>query len=143
MPYGKIIDQTGMAQSTMLYKHPGPYKIHKSYFDYTIVDKAADDYDEALKDGWYPSTTEALKHSTAKEESKLTQKDFLKAQADVLTAKQESEKALADSIKAEEENEKLKAEIVELKKAAEKVEEPSPAEIVEAAKKRTGGGKGK
>lgn len=50
--------------STMLYKHPGPHKIHRDMFDYVIVDE--DDIDAHLKKGWYLTTPEALKASKGK-----------------------------------------------------------------------------
>ena len=88
--YGKVIDQSKMKSAVMLYKHPGAYYMRKSYYDYTIVDQAGDDYDAALKDGWYTSPEEALKNSTAEKESNLKQDDVLKAQANVIEAKQET-----------------------------------------------------
>jgi len=45
--------------TVMLYKHPGPHKIHGDKFDYTIVDEDA--VEGALSDGWFLTTTEALK----------------------------------------------------------------------------------
>ena len=121
--FAKPIDRSKMKHPVMLYKHPGAYAMHKNYYDYTIVDKAGDDYDAALKANWYTSTTEALKHSTAKKESKLSQKDVLKAQADALSAKQETEKALVVTIKAQEESEKLKKELEELRKAKDPIKD--------------------
>ena len=140
MPYGKVIDQKKMKHAVMLYKHPGVYPMHKSYYDYTIVDKATDAYDDALKEGWYTTTTEALKNSTAKKESKLKQSDVLKAESETLAAKQETEKALEISIKAEEENEKLKAELEEFKKKDAEPKEKAQSDI-EKARKRNSGGK--
>ena len=122
----------------MLYKHPGAYYMRKSYYDYTIVDKVGDDYDAALKDGWHTSPEEALKNSTAKKESDLKQDDVLKAQANVIEAKQETEKAIGARIKAEEEIARLKEELEDLKKIPAK---KTPSEIMEEAKNRTGGNK--
>lgn len=41
---------------TMLYKHPGPHKIHGNKFDYIVTE----DIDAALEDGWFLTTPEAL-----------------------------------------------------------------------------------
>ena len=48
-----------MKQATMVYRHPGPHKIHGNLFDYKIVEgelregEDASDLDKALADGWY------------------------------------------------------------------------------------------
>lgn len=44
--------------NTMLYKHPGSHDIHGDKFDYCIV--SDDDVDDALNDGWFLTTPEAL-----------------------------------------------------------------------------------
>lgn len=41
---------------TMLYKHPGPHKIHGNKFDYTVTE----DVEQAMEDGWFLTTPEAL-----------------------------------------------------------------------------------
>ncbi len=41
-----------------LYKHPGPYEIHGDKFDYIAIHPS--DLEEALSNGWYRTTTEAL-----------------------------------------------------------------------------------
>ena len=41
---------------TMLYKHPGPHKIHGNMFDYIVTE----DIEAAVKDGWSRTTPEAL-----------------------------------------------------------------------------------
>lgn len=43
--------------SVMLYKHPGPHKIHGDNFDYIVVDDA--DVDAKVKEGWAKTTDEA------------------------------------------------------------------------------------
>ena len=43
--------------SVMLYKYPGPHKIHGDNFDYIIVDD--DNVYDAIKDGWFKTTDEA------------------------------------------------------------------------------------
>ena len=48
---------------TMLYKHPGPHKIHGDKFDHTVV--KASQVDDACEAGWCKTTTEALKKSRA------------------------------------------------------------------------------
>lgn len=48
---------------TMVYKHPGPHKIHRNNFDYKIV--ADEDLFNAFDEGWYLTTEEALDRGTA------------------------------------------------------------------------------
>jgi len=49
---------------TMLYKHPGPHKIHGNKFDYVVTE----DIEAALKDGWFLTTPEALEAGQPKAE---------------------------------------------------------------------------
>lgn len=44
----------------MVYRHPGRYKIHGSTFDYMVVDADTEELDDALSNGWYRTTPEAL-----------------------------------------------------------------------------------
>ena len=46
-----------MKNPTMLYKHPGAHEMHGDKFDYIVVDEQ--DVDQAKKDGWHLTTTEA------------------------------------------------------------------------------------
>lgn len=46
-----------MKNPTMLYKHPGAHEIHGDKFDYVVVDDH--EVDQAKKDGWSLTTTEA------------------------------------------------------------------------------------
>lgn len=46
-----------MKNPTMLYKHPGAHEMHGDKFDYIVVDEQ--DVDQAKKDGWSLTTTEA------------------------------------------------------------------------------------
>lgn len=48
--------------STMLYKHPGPHKIHRDKFNYVIVDE--DDIEVHLEKGWFRTTPEAKANSS-------------------------------------------------------------------------------
>lgn len=58
-----------MSNPTMIYKHPGRHKLHESgeKFDYKVVEAepesegAKSELDMALENGWYKTTTEALK----------------------------------------------------------------------------------
>lgn len=43
--------------SVMLYKYPGPHKIHGDNFNYMIVE--ADNVAHAVKNGWFETTDEA------------------------------------------------------------------------------------
>lgn len=65
---------------TMLYKHPGPHKIHGGKFDYIIVFN--DDIEDALKDGWFRTTGEALEGQADKPKRKRRTK------AEMLAAKE-------------------------------------------------------
>lgn len=55
-----------MKQATMVYKHPGRHKIHGEMFDYKIVSAEPEEeggkseLDQALSDGWFRTTPEAL-----------------------------------------------------------------------------------
>lgn len=64
---------------TMLYKHPGPHKIHSNMFDYCIVE----DIEKALKDGWFLTTPEALKAAESEPDAAPT-RDEVKQKADQL-----------------------------------------------------------
>lgn len=65
---------------TMLYKHPGPHKIHCNKFDYIVTE----DIEEALKDGWFLTTPEALEAAQpkAKPEPEATSETEPKVEAD-------------------------------------------------------------
>ena len=43
--------------TVMLYKHPGPHKLHGDMFAYVVVDE--DDVADHIADGWHMTTTEA------------------------------------------------------------------------------------
>ncbi len=64
---------------TMLYKHPGPHKIHDNKFDYIVTE----DIDAALKDGWFLTTPEALEGIEPKPSPEPT-RDEVKQKADEL-----------------------------------------------------------
>lgn len=55
-----------MKNATMVYKHPGRHKIHGEMFDYKIVEAEPEEeggeseLDQALSDGWFRTTPEAL-----------------------------------------------------------------------------------
>lgn len=44
--------------TVMLYKHPGPHKIHGSTFDHVVVEEIC--VDDCIDEGWRLTTTEAL-----------------------------------------------------------------------------------
>lgn len=44
--------------TVMLYKHPGPHKIHNGNFDYIVVDR--DKVEETIASGWAKTTEAAL-----------------------------------------------------------------------------------
>ena len=52
-----------MKNPTMLYKHPGAHEMHGDKFDYIVVDEQ--DVDQAKKDGWHLTTTEAKAETKA------------------------------------------------------------------------------
>lgn len=54
--------------STMLYKYPGPHQIHGDTFDYCVV--MDDKTEDALKNGWFLTTPEALKGKKKKKKGK-------------------------------------------------------------------------
>ena len=56
---------------TMLYKHPGPHKIHGNKFDHTIV--KASEVEAACEDGWCRTTAGALKKSEDASKKKDTE----------------------------------------------------------------------
>lgn len=64
---------------TMLYKHPGPHKVHGNMFDYIITE----DIDAALEDGWFLATPEALDAAEPESGSEPT-RDEIKQKADEL-----------------------------------------------------------
>jgi hypothetical protein len=43
--------------TVMLYKHPGPHRLHGDMFDYIIAEE--DDVAACVADGWHLTTTEA------------------------------------------------------------------------------------
>jgi len=49
-------------EQQMLYKHPGIHEIHGDKFDTLIVD-SVEELEEALEDGWFETTPEALDNS--------------------------------------------------------------------------------
>lgn len=63
----------------MVYRHPGKHKIHGSTFDYKIVDAEAEELDDALSDGWYRTTTEALEGVPSDDEKPTREELELKA----------------------------------------------------------------
>jgi len=64
---------------TMLYKHPGPHKIHGNKFDYIVTE----DIQKAQEDGWFLTTPEALETSEPKPGHEPT-RDEVKQKADEL-----------------------------------------------------------
>lgn len=52
-----------MKNPTMLYKHPGAHEMHGDKFDYIVVDEQ--DVDQAKKEGWHLTTTEAKEKTKA------------------------------------------------------------------------------
>lgn len=66
---------------TMLYKHPGPHKIHGNKFDYIVTE----DIEEALKDGWFLTTPKALEAAEPESKSDAAPtRDEIKQKADEL-----------------------------------------------------------
>ncbi len=66
---------------TMVYKHPGPHKIHGNKFDYSVVE----DIERALKDGWFLTTPEALEAGQPEPTSDVgPTRDEVKQKADEL-----------------------------------------------------------
>ena len=47
--------------SQMLYRYPGPHKLHGDNFDYIIVDES--EIEETIEEGWFLTTTEAKEKS--------------------------------------------------------------------------------
>lgn len=64
---------------TMLYKHPGPHKIHGSKFDYIVTE----DIEQAMEDGWFLTTPEALE-AVEPEDGHEPTRDEIKQKADKL-----------------------------------------------------------
>ena len=58
-----------MLDATMLYRHPGPHKLHGDSFAYIIV--PSKDIQKYLKDGWYRTTIAAKAHSANSEQKEL------------------------------------------------------------------------
>ena len=71
---------TDKPSKTMLYKHPGPHKIHGKKFDYIITE----DIKTAIKDGWSLTTPEALEAGSKTDDNKKPTRDEVKAKADEL-----------------------------------------------------------
>lgn len=63
---------------TMLYKHPGPHKIHGNKFDYIVTE----DIEQALDDGWFLTTPEALEGAEPKPVPEaISDRDLMKMKA--------------------------------------------------------------
>jgi len=91
----------------MVYRHPGPHKIHGNLFDYKIVEgelregEDASDLDKALADGWYLTTPEALE--SVLDDPENPTREELEAKATELGLKftsRTSDKKLASEIEA-------------------------------------------
>lgn len=74
----------------MMYKHPGPHFLHDEWFDYKVVPEYG--IDEALAQGWYLTTKEALDNTTTKPpiEPEEVEKIEKKYPHIILTAKPET-----------------------------------------------------
>ena len=68
-----------MINPTMVYRHPGKHKIHGSTFDYKIVDAETEELDDALSDGWFRTTLEALEGVPSDDEKPTREELELKA----------------------------------------------------------------
>ncbi len=107
--------------NTMLYKHPGPHKIHGSDFDYIVV--PAEEVEKHLDEGWSRTTTGAkeLAQFAEDEKSRIEKEEREKAEAE--------EKAKADALAADE---KAKADQAEKDRIA--AEEKAKADAKAAEK---------
>lgn len=59
--------------TVMLYKSPGPHKLHGVMVDYVIVDEA--DVEAKLAEGWFKTTLEADAGQSAEEEKQEIEED--------------------------------------------------------------------